>query len=231
MARKAYLIRFYYAHDLDLFTLMENHEFDVIRAIYTSLKAFANNEVFVIAKPPLREEPIKLKKIYRTNLYLDTAKDADIIGMLDKISNGYKNNFFKNLLRIYLGCPIYENFLIDEKDKLYFDTKLDMIRDNRKVVRAGKPVKKKKKNSQQVYGIENEVGLVSKVENVKEQDNNKIFVGMDITKEKEEPHREPALSTSMQKEEDHELPSISNQDAEDATWQDDITDLFAGMTQ
>ena len=55
-----------------------------------------------------------------------------VIILLEKIAKGNRNNFLKNLLRLYLCNPMSELFLVDEKDEKYFYEKFDIFRRGRK---------------------------------------------------------------------------------------------------
>lgn len=136
--KKEYTIRLYKPHDLDLITFIEFHKFNVVGALYSALSAFLNGEAFVIQVPPLRKNKIKLKSNYRKRLILDIKKDAGIIELLEKISDGYRNNFFKNLLRLYLCMPVCGDFLKSSNDEIYFETRLASLKEGRRVVRAGR---------------------------------------------------------------------------------------------
>ena len=109
MAKIRYTIRLYRLHDLDLITFVETHEFNIISAIYSSLTAFAKNEVFVIEIPPRRTQQLpKLNRVYTKALILDSETDQEAIQLLNQIGQGYRNNFLKNLLRLYLCHPLSE---------------------------------------------------------------------------------------------------------------------------
>ena len=132
-------IRLYRMHDLDLITFIKAHQLDLQQAMYCAVKAFCNDDHFVITIPPLREdwEKTEFKKMYRRNLYLDAEKDQDIIEMLRKIEDGYRNNFLKNLLRLYLCNPMSEFFLKHVEDSQYFYEKFNVFRKGRREADAG----------------------------------------------------------------------------------------------
>ena len=80
MGKVKKLIRLYRAHDLDLITFIESHEFDFLKAVYCALTAFANDELFVIYIPPRRETDIKLNtRHYKKKLTLDEERDKKAI--------------------------------------------------------------------------------------------------------------------------------------------------------
>ena len=92
--KKRYTIRLYRMHDLDLITFMETHKFNIIKAIYSCVVSFSKKEYFVIDIPPRSvEEMPELKRRYDKTLSLDYEKDKEAIELLDKIQDGYRNNF------------------------------------------------------------------------------------------------------------------------------------------
>lgn len=139
MSKKRYTIRLYRLHDLDLITFIMTHEFDIMHAIYSSVTAFAKGKVFLISIPPLTTtEMPQLRRVYTKTLILDTEKDELTISMLDRVSPGTRNNFFKNLLRLYLMYPFSECFFNSSEDLHFFEEKLKVFRTGQREVRAGK---------------------------------------------------------------------------------------------
>ncbi len=139
MAKVRYTIRLYRLHDLDLITFIFTHEFDIMHAIYSATKAFAKGEAFLIKIPPNTNETLpQLRRVYTKTLVLDTKKDKDAIAMIDRIQPGKRNNFFKNLLRLYLMYPFSECFFERREDLQYFEEKLKVFRVGQREVRAGK---------------------------------------------------------------------------------------------
>lgn len=139
MSKKRYTIRLYRLHDLDLITFIMTHEFDIMHAIYSSVTAFAKGEAFLISIPPLTTtEMPQLRRVYTKTLILDTEKDELTISMLDRVSPGTRNNFFKNLLRLYLMYPFSECFFNSSEDLHFFEEKLKVFRTGQREVRAGK---------------------------------------------------------------------------------------------
>lgn len=138
-------MRFYRAHDLDLITFIETHEFNIMHAIYCSLTALSKGEAFVIKIPPRRTEMPQLSRIYNRTLILDTEKDMGAIEILSRIEPGYRNSFLKNLLRQYLCYPMSEEFLLTQSDADYFYNLFAPLREGRREASAGfeKGAKKK----------------------------------------------------------------------------------------
>lgn len=139
MGKIRYTVRLYRLHDMDLITFIFTRKFDVMRAIYSSVTAFAKGEVFVVEVPPRTDTNLpQLRRVYTKALILDEEKDKKAIEMINRVQPGRRNNFFKNLLRIYLACPFSEDFFEDPSDIDWFEKKIEIFRAGRKVVKAGK---------------------------------------------------------------------------------------------
>ena len=131
-------IRLYKAHDLDLISFLDSHHMDFRKAVYCSLTAFAKGELFVIKIPPRIPNPGPLRRKYEFNLSLNPETDRAVIDMIDGITNGYKNNFIKNLLRMYLCTPISAEFLKDPSRLSLFEEKFRMFKRGRRIADAAK---------------------------------------------------------------------------------------------
>lgn len=139
MSKVRYTIRLYRLHDLDLITFIFTHEFDLMHAVYSAVKAFSNNESFIIKIPPIAASELpQLRRVYTKSLILDTEKDKNAIDMIERIIPGRRNNFFKNLLRLYLMYPFSEYFFESREDLQFFEDKLKVFRTGQREVRAGK---------------------------------------------------------------------------------------------
>ncbi len=144
MSKVRYTIRLYPSHDLDLITFMLTHEFDIPHAVYCALTAFAKEEAFVIQIPPAIDAELpNMRRVYTRALTLDEEKDTETVALLAKIKPGKRNNFLKNLLRLYLMYPFSEEFFVDKDDAALFEKKLAPLRARQREARAGK-VKKSK---------------------------------------------------------------------------------------
>lgn len=133
-------IRLYARHDPDLITFYEVHQFNIVKAVYCCLAAYCKKEVFVIALPPLRDyQQISFKaNRYRWTLYLDNKKDAAMIEAIQKIKKGYRNNFLKNLLRIYLSNPVSAIFAMDAQGAGELYDSVQYLRAGKRVADAGR---------------------------------------------------------------------------------------------
>lgn len=134
MGKMRVTVRLYRIHDLDLITFIELHKLNFQKAMYCALTSFTNGELFFIEIPPKRDEDkqLNLRRVYTMVLTLDEKKDKNTILLLKKINDGRRNNFLKNLLRLYLCNPMSENFLVDEKDSDYFYEKFNIFRSGKR---------------------------------------------------------------------------------------------------
>ena len=114
MKKKIYSLRLYYPHDIDLLSFIETHDIDFSETAGDILRAFFNQEFFILNPEP-RTEPFigTRKRICRRELILDEddEKDQKIISCLSAIKKGCINNFVKNLFRLYLCMTISRNEL------------------------------------------------------------------------------------------------------------------------
>lgn len=228
--KKRYTIRLYRMHDLDLITFMETHKFNIIKAIYSCVVSFSKKEYFVIDIPPRSvEEMLELKRRYDKTLSLDYEKDKDAIKLLDKIQDGYRNNFLKMLLRLYLCNPMSEEFLKDKENVSYFYEMFSIFRDGKRVAKAGKISKNIVQNRQKI-SKDNENEMKTKTDQ-------SIREIKDITKTEEKKIKERYVENSVSKNnEKFDFDTIN----EDEFIQDDeqeisennaeeITDMFSQL--
>lgn len=152
MAKVRYTVRFYRQHDYDLLLFSIQNRCDLIRMLYKVLKAFSKGQSFIVtASEPLNKEMPEFRRAYTRALALDDEKDADQIALLSRIKDGYRNNFFRTILRIYICSPVPSAFLADESTDLKFfeDLTEQAFRKGRKMVKVGqdKPIFRKRTHS------------------------------------------------------------------------------------
>mgnify|MGYP006889649423 CR=1 FL=1 len=108
-------IRLYHYHDLDLVSLYREGRISIPKAVKLTLNAFARKRYVRLETVDKKCEKIA-KPVYMFNIILDEKKDKDAIDLLNKIDKGYRNNFIKQLLRVYLcfvlPCLRRETFCI-----------------------------------------------------------------------------------------------------------------------
>lgn len=223
MAKIRYTIRLYRIHDLDLITFIETHEFNIVKAIYSSLGAFSKGEHFVIEVPPKRKSAMpNLKRVYQKPLYLDTDKDRNAIEILNKIEKGYRNNFLKNLLRLYLCVPVSESFLVNEHDSNFFYEKFNIFKKGKKVAKAGKlnnekpHISKRKDNKVNVINTENKYINSEKDEN-------------DYYSSQIAPIKNEEYSKEFPDENDKSIRNKKSAKTEPSSASEELTDMFTNL--
>lgn len=150
--KKRYKVRFYKAHDLDLITYMASHTINIRMTLYYVFRAYCNGQVVGIRIPDhTGQKPSEYKKIYYTDLSLDTEKDKKMIQFMEGIKPGFRNNFLKNLLRQYLCSPLVEDFLVDPADYLEVKQTTSLLQGNRSMVDLDYNSYKKRSSSKRKY--------------------------------------------------------------------------------
>lgn len=230
MSKVRYTMRFYRAHDLDLITFIETHEFNIMHAVYSALNAFVSGEVFVIEIPPRRQSTVEYQRVYNRALFLDSERDKEAVELLSSVSPGYRNSFLKNLLRLYLCCPFSEEYFIsgDGAEKAMEMT--SVFRTDRRVAQAGTIRKKEKRKERKKAGTE--FPAESEKENKKE--NKKI--PEKETEEKTEsgnsvPEKHKAVTipdSYFSSLEQNDKPEEKEKNDEN-TGEEDINDIFNGI--
>lgn len=144
MSKVRYTVRFYRQHDYDLLSFSMQYRVDLIQILYSSLKAYCKGESFTV-KIPERQETLmpSLRRVYIKALILDDTKDKEAVDLLTRIKEGYRNNFFRTLLRIYICYPIPPAFLYNESEINLFQEKANTaFRNGKKESTVGQSKKK-----------------------------------------------------------------------------------------
>lgn len=147
-------MRFYRAHDLDLITFIETHEFNIMHAVYSALNAFVGGDVFVIEIPPERHAVSEYQRVYNRALILDSEKDEKAVSLLSSVSPGYRNSFLKNLLRLYLCCPFSEEYFLPRESASTAMEMTSVFRSGRRIAQAGTIRKREKQKKDEKPGTE-----------------------------------------------------------------------------
>ncbi len=127
-------IRLYHYHDLDLVSLYREGRLSIPRAVKYSLNAFAEKRYVRLETNNKKCEKIA-RPVYTFNIILNEKKDKKAIELLDKIDKGFRNNFMKQLLRVYLGFALPECYTTAE-NLAYFSERENEIFKERKTVPA-----------------------------------------------------------------------------------------------
>ena len=127
-------IRLYHYHDLDLVSLYREGRLSIPKAVKYSLNAFAEKRYVRLETNNKKCEKIA-RPVYTFNIILNEKKDKKAIELLDKIDKGFRNNFMKQLLRVYLGFALPECYMTAE-NLVYFSERENEIFKERKTVPA-----------------------------------------------------------------------------------------------
>lgn len=150
--KKRYKVRFYKAHDLDLITYMASHTINIRMTLYYVFRAYCNGQAVGIRIPEHSgEKPAEYKKIYYTDLSLDTEKDKKMVQFMEGIKPGFRNNFLKNLLRQYFCTPLVEDFLIDPANYPEVKKTTSLLQGNRSMIDLDYEAYKKRSSSRKKY--------------------------------------------------------------------------------
>lgn len=125
-----------------------------------TLNAFARKRYVRLETVDKKCEKIA-KPVYMFNIILDEKKDKDAIDLLNKIDKGYRNNFIKQLLRVYL-CFVLPGCYTAQENLEYFAEREKGIFGEREVVPApiSRYVREKTSEQKRVTDAPIEVGGV-----------------------------------------------------------------------
>ena len=150
-------IKLYSYHDLDLVSLYKTGRIAFPETTRQVLNSYARKEVYKVRPLPLNENraakyPQKMyRKFYHYHVDLDSKEDADAIRLMRTITDGYRNNFIKSVLRQYL-CGIFTEEYSKNGDARFFNEMSRRIQGDRdekdiKQVKRNKGNKKYQKNT------------------------------------------------------------------------------------
>lgn len=148
-------IKLYSYHDLDLVSLYKTGRIAFPETTRQVLNSYARKEVYKVRPLPLNENraakyPQKMyRKFYHYHVDLDSKEDADAIRLMRTITDGYRNNFIKSVLRQYL-CGIFTEEYSKEGDAGFFNEMSRRIQGDRDE-KDIKQVKRNKGNNTKKY--------------------------------------------------------------------------------
>lgn len=198
-------MRFYRMHDMDLLSL-EQRGISLTQAVYKALDAFIKGESLKFELPPKDESKTFNKKRYYKILILDKTVDEDKIKFLEGFGKGGRNNFLKNLLRMYICRPYSEEFVkedefineLDEKSKIFISERvIDEIKEWKKRTH-------KRKNK-------------LKDENIKDKDTKTNNTTIAANTKTDEDHKERIVTPEIRNDVEVEETNMSNKDYSEET--------------
>ena len=200
----------------------------------------------------------EIRKSYLKILILDEVKDKKAIEMMEKIAKGYRSNFLKNILRLYLCAPVSVDYFNNAADFLEFEDQASVFSQNRRIADAASFSRNKKARAAARPQISNNLkddkqNIIESNDDIKPpvntehetsgravsrdtEDKNNIFK-MNPTYEQ---RIEPIPSSPIEDKNDEKDAAVENDiyntendisgDAEnDTVDQDEMTDLFANL--
>ena len=233
-------IRLYHYHDLDLVSLYREGRISIPKAVKLTLNAFARKRYVRLETVDKKCEKIA-KPVYMFNIILDEKKDKDAIDLLNKIDKGYRNNFIKQLLRVYL-CFVLPGCYTAQENLEYFAEREKGIFGEREVVAApiSRYVREKTSEQKRVTEAPIEVGGViikdlppekpedSNVPETKDSVGNSRKTETDPLKKSPNEGLEPEIQedTFLQESSKDELPETGNSSDEEES---ELMGLFKNM--
>lgn len=214
-------MRFYRAHDLDLITFIETHQFNIMHAVYSALTAFADGDVFVIEIPPARDSSVEYQRIYNRVLVLDSERDQKAVELLSTVTPGYRNSFLKNLLRLYLCFPFSEDYFISSEDAKHAASLTSVFRQGRRIAQAG-TIRSAKRNR-----IKKKVSGSSYNESTEKHEEKKAEEYNNTASHQHNAITPDSFFNVLHTDENHETEPLETDAPDNAD--DDINDIFNGI--
>lgn len=206
-------LRIYRAHDADLYEILEEYEFDFCKALYCSLSAYCQQDVFAIKLPQKREKKTEFHKAFlHRYLKLDPAKDAGILELISQVPPRRRNCFLKSILRLYLCIPCVD----------FPSSNYEFLRAGKRMANAAAFTKKQEKSTSRKKG-----SALSKKERSNHQGQSPP---PDPTEQADSFYKEPNGSGSFLKTETEERTAekeghVPQEDLNE----EDLTDLFTSI--
>ena len=145
-------VKLYSYHDMDLVSLYKTGRVSFPETTRQILNSYANKEAYKVRLFEVDEKRLtrypsdSYRKYYHYHVVLDEKDDADAVGLLKRITPGYRNNFIKAILRQYLCGAFISDYSIDG-DSRFFDEMSRRFQGDREE-RDIKLEKKKRKKEQ-----------------------------------------------------------------------------------
>ena len=125
-------IRLYHYHDLDLVSLYREGRLSIPKAVKYSLNAFAEKRYVRLETNNKKCEKVA-RPVYTFNIILNEKKDKKAIELLDKIDKGFRNNFMKQLLRVYLGFAMPDCYTSAENLAYFLEREKEIFKERKTV--------------------------------------------------------------------------------------------------
>ncbi len=250
-------VKLYSYHDMDLVSLYKTGRVSFPETTRQILNSYANKEAYKVRLLEVDEKRLtrypsdSYRKYYHYHVVLDEKDDADAVGLLKRITPGYRNNFIKAILRQYL-CGVFISDYSINGDSKFFDEMSRRFQGDREERDIKLERKKKRKKQKQAVGkrvkpkfIENnevqnknqklKEKIIEKTEQkpvvVQEEVKEAVKAAEKDVLKKEEPAKilnteEPAYNI-----ETNTAPISQNEDNIDDDFDDDFDDFLGGTTE
>ena len=250
-------VKLYSYHDMDLVSLYKTGRVSFPETTRQILNSYANKEAYKVRLLEVDEKRLtrypsdSYRKYYHYHVVLDEKDDADAVGLLKRITPGYRNNFIKAILRQYL-CGVFISEYSINGDSKFFDEmsrrfqgdreerdiKLERKKNrNKHNPAASKKVKPEyiKNNEAQNKNQKLKEKIIEKTEQepvvVQEEIKEVVKAAEKDVLKKEEPAKmlnteEPAYNI-----ETNTTPISQNEDNIDDDFDDDFDDFLGGTTE
>ena len=150
-------VKLYSYHDMDLVSLYKTGRVSFPETTRQILNSYANKEAYKVRLLEVDEKRLtrypsdSYRKYYHYHVVLDEKDDADAVGLLKRITPGYRNNFIKAILRQYL-CGVFISDYSINGDSKFFDEMSRRFQGDREERDIKLERKKKRKQQKQAAG-------------------------------------------------------------------------------
>ena len=246
-------VKLYSYHDMDLVSLYKTGRVSFPETTRQILNSYANKEAYKVRLLEVDEKRLtrypsdSYRKYYHYHVVLDEKDDADAVGLLKRITPGYRNNFIKAILRQYL-CGVFISDYSINGDSKFFDEMSRRFQGDREERDIKLERKKKRKKQKQAAGkrvkpkfIENnEVQNKNQKlkEKIIEKTEQKPVVAQEEVKEAVKAaeknvlkREEPEKMLNIEEPDTNTAPVSQNEDNMDDDFDDDFDDFLGGTTE
>ena len=242
-------VKLYSYHDMDLVSLYKTGRVSFPETTRQILNSYANKEAYKVRLLEVDEKRLtrypsdSYRKYYHYHVVLDEKDDADAVGLLKRITPGYRNNFIKAILRQYL-CGVFISDYSINGDSKFFDEMSRRFQGDREE----RDIKLERKKQKQAVGKRVKPKFI---ENNEVQNKNQKLKEKIIEKTEQKPvvvqeevkeavkaaeknvlkREEPEKMLNIEEPDTNTAPVSQNEDNMDDDFDDDFDDFLGGTTE
>ena len=246
-------VKLYSYHDMDLVSLYKTGRVSFPETTRQILNSYANKEANKVRLLEVDEKRLtrypsdSYRKYYHYHVVLDEKDDADAVGLLKRITPGYRNNFIKAILRQYL-CGVFISDYSINGDSKFFDEMSRRFQGDREERDIKLERKKKRKKQKQAVGKRVKPKYIK---NNEAQNKNQKLKEKIIEKTEQKPvvvqeevkeavkaaeknvlkREEPEKMLNIEEPDTNTAPVSQNEDNMDDDFDDDFDDFLGGTTE